>query len=155
MERQEKDNNNHSVKLVLKFFLRTGNKRLVKVRSLLLERSKWHATRLMSITPQLREFQALSALEHLPLMPIILNNRSSEISNSEISALNTQALARLSDKLQIKLKVDYNASQIQAIEMALQSTVSANGHELSLVQGPPGFHFFYFAHSSQNIQLDV
>lgn len=107
---------------------------MVKARSLLLERSKWHATRLMSITPQVREFQALSAVEYFPLLPIILNDGSCKMG----SFSSKQTLSGLSDKLQHRLTADYNERQLQAIDMALRSAVMANGHELSLVQGPPG-----------------
>ncbi|KAI5072739.1 hypothetical protein GOP47_0013117 [Adiantum capillus-veneris] len=138
VERQERDNKKPSVTIILKFYLRSGNKRLAKARTLLLERSKWHATRLMSITPQLREFQALSAVEYLPLLPVILNDGSSKMGPLSIGAAHKQAIQGLPEKLQHRLRADFNASQIHSIQMALRSAVIANGHELSLVQGPPG-----------------
>ncbi|MCO5611008.1 hypothetical protein L7F22_065256 [Adiantum nelumboides] len=138
VERQERDNKSHSVTIILKLYLRSGNKRLAKARTLLLERSKWHATRLMSITPQLREFQALSAVEYLPLLPIILNDGTCKMGPLSTGTAGKQFIQGLPEKLQHRLGTEYNASQIQSIQMALRSAVVANGHELSLVQGPPG-----------------
>ncbi|KAH7295384.1 hypothetical protein KP509_27G044200 [Ceratopteris richardii] len=137
VERQERDNKSRSVIVTLRFYLRSGNKRLAKARTLLLERSKWHVTRLMSITPQIREFQAVSAVARLPLLPLILNDKSCKV--RPLDAESGQQLNHmLPDKLHDQLKAEYNTSQMKSIYMALKSGAIANDHEMSLVQGPPG-----------------
>lgn len=89
----------------------------------------------MSITPQLREFQALSSLREIPLVPIILNPTSHPhgFYNSR-----RENLGRLPQPLQQVLRSSYNGSQLQAISTAIGSFDLKNDFELSLVQGPPG-----------------
>ncbi|XP_028069386.1 uncharacterized protein LOC114271921, partial [Camellia sinensis] len=72
VERREKDIKRRTSMLVIRFYLQNGS-RLNRARKLLIERSKWYVSRIMSITPQLREFQALSSINNIPLLPIILN----------------------------------------------------------------------------------
>lgn len=53
------------------------SRRLGLARKLLVDRSLWHATRLLSLTPNLREFQALTSVRYFPLLPTLLDPRSS------------------------------------------------------------------------------
>lgn len=88
----------------------------------------------MSITPQLREFQALSSLNDIPVLPIILNplNHAAGYSGSK------KFLEKLSHSLQNILISSYNDSQLQAISFAIGSSESKENFEFSLIQGPPG-----------------
>ncbi|KAH9668004.1 p-loop containing nucleoside triphosphate hydrolases superfamily protein [Citrus sinensis] len=135
VERRERDNNRRSSILLIRFYLQNGSVRLNQARRNLLERSKWHATLIMSITPQLREFHALSSLKSIPLLPIILNpvNVSRGYNESR-----EPDLGKLSQLQQI-LKTSFNESQLQAISVAIGLSSSwKKDCELSLIQGPPG-----------------
>lgn len=89
----------------------------------------------MSITPQLREFQALSSIREIPLLPIILNpvNHHSDRYESE-----TQNLSKLPQNLEQIFKSSYNDSQLQAINLATGPFNLKKDFELTLIQGPPG-----------------
>ncbi|KAJ7567512.1 hypothetical protein O6H91_02G151200 [Diphasiastrum complanatum] len=141
VERKEKENKSRSTILVVKLYFATGNTRSMKVKQLLVDHSKWHVTRLMSITPQLREFQALSAIAGFPLLPIILCPKptgENQLSR-KVYTKSTSAFSNLPEPFQRRLKADYNESQLDAIEAAIRIGGSiSNKHELSLVQGPPG-----------------
>ncbi|KAL5978011.1 hypothetical protein ACLOJK_037034 [Asimina triloba] len=106
-----------------------------KVKRLLVERSKWYASRIMSITPQLREFQALSSAKDIPMLPIILN----PIDQSHSYARpNSVELSQLSQPMQDVLKSSFNDCQLQAISAAIGSHYLTKAPVLSLIQGPPG-----------------
>lgn len=93
----------------------------------------------MSITPQLREFQALSSIREIPLLPIILNpvNYHSGQYESE-----TQNLSKLPQNLEQMIKSSYNDSQLQAINLATGPFNLKKDFELTLIQGPPGVWSF-------------
>ncbi|KAH9305772.1 hypothetical protein KI387_010176, partial [Taxus chinensis] len=139
VERRERDTKSRSTILVLRLYLHSGIIRLAKARRLLIERSKWCVTRLMSITPQLREFQALSAAKDLPLLPIILNPQTAAI---KLAHIHSQAqgtdLKILPEPLKECLKEAFNESQLKAISVVLQQNISLENSGLSLIQGPPG-----------------
>lgn len=133
--------------LLIRFYLQNGSIRLNQARRQLLERSKWHASRIMSITPQLREFQALSSIKDIPLLPAILN----PVSDPTISYKPTLDFSKLSQPLQQLLRSSFNDSQLQTLSIAVGSQKIKKDFELSLIQGPPGrlycfcFYFsFYF-----------
>ncbi|XP_074578399.1 uncharacterized protein LOC141834905 isoform X2 [Curcuma longa] len=134
VERREKNDKSHSIVLVIRLYLPNSSSRFNKGRRLLIERSKWFLSRLMSITPQLREFQALSSLNDIPVLPIILNplNHAAGYSGSK------KFLEKLSHSLQNILISSYNDSQLQAISFAIGSSESKENFEFSLIQGPPG-----------------
>lgn len=135
VERRERDNKRRSSILLIRFYLQNGSIRLNQARRNLLERSKWHASLIMSITPQLREFHALSSLKSIPLLPIILNPVNVSLGYNESRELD---LGKLS-QLQRILKTSFNESQLQAISVAIGSSSSLKKDcELSLIQGPPG-----------------
>ncbi|XP_059642145.1 uncharacterized protein LOC132284095 isoform X2 [Cornus florida] len=134
VERREKDNKRRSSILVIRFYLQNGSSRLNRTRKLLIERSKWYVSRVMNITPQLREFQALSAIKDIPLLPNILN----PINHSAGQYESRKDLSKLSQSLQRILKSSYNESQVQAISAAIGPLDSKKDFELSLIQGPPG-----------------
>lgn len=141
VERRERDNNRRSSVLLIRFYLQNGSVRLNQARRNLLERSKWHATLIMSITPQLREFNALSSLKSIPLLPIILNPVNVSRGYNESRELD---LGKLS-QLQRILKTSFNESQLQAISVAIGSSSTLNKDcELSLIQGPPGTSYYKF-----------
>jgi hypothetical protein len=112
-----------------------GSTRLLNAKRLLTDRSKWHITRVMSLTPHLREFQALSAVSNFPLLQTLLCSTFPERDNFGDSR-NLQGLAAA---LQSQLRADYNESQVGAIASAVgKQGVAASEHQLALVQGPPG-----------------
>eukprot|EP00268_Persea_americana_P037562 TRINITY_DN37215_c0_g2_i2.p1 TRINITY_DN37215_c0_g2~~TRINITY_DN37215_c0_g2_i2.p1 ORF type:complete len:1526 (-),score=349.56 TRINITY_DN37215_c0_g2_i2:2418-6917(-) len=135
VERRDKNNKSRSYILVIRFYLESGSLRSNKVKRLLTERSKWYVSRIMSITPQLREFQALSSLKDNPMLPIILNpvdraRTYPEPRNADLSMLSLPQ--------QQVLKSSFNDSQRQAIGVAIGTRDSKKSFELSLIQGPPG-----------------
>lgn len=136
MERCEKDNKKRSSIIVVRLYLQNKGSRLNKARKLLVERSKWCISRLMSITPQLREFQALSSIKEIPLLPVILNPTNHGHSENCINNLN-----KLTRPLHQVLKSEYNESQLEAISSAIGPFDLKKDFELSLIQGPPGVLF--------------
>lgn len=140
MERRESDKNKALI-FVIKFFLSSDNARLNKVKRLLVERSKWFLNRVMSMTPQIREFSALSSLHDIPLLPAILNPISCAASHQKPGKL---YLDRLAHPMRKVLESSYNDSQLQAVSIAIGSTSSKAKFDLSLIQGPPGLSFHDF-----------
>lgn len=134
VERRERDNKRRLSILLIRFYLQNGTSRLNQARRNLLERSKWHASRVMSITPQLREFRALSSIKEIPLLPVILNPVNNSPSSNESLKVDPR---KLSQPLQQILKSSFNDSQLQAISAATEF-VNSKKLELSLIQGPPG-----------------
>uniref|UniRef100_A0ACD5XU29 Uncharacterized protein n=1 Tax=Avena sativa TaxID=4498 RepID=A0ACD5XU29_AVESA len=134
VDRRESDKNKALI-IVIKFFLSNDNPRLNKVKRLLVERSKWFLNRVMSMTPQIREFSALSSLNDIPVLPVILNPVSRTTTNHECGKVYLDKLARPMRKV---LKSSYNDSQLQAVSIAIGSTGSKAKCDLSLIQGPPG-----------------
>ncbi|KAA8541523.1 hypothetical protein F0562_022675 [Nyssa sinensis] len=135
VERRQIDNKRRLSILVIRFYLQNGSSRLNRARKLLIERSKWYVSRVINITPQLREFQALSSIKDIPLLPIILNPITHHLGNYECRK---EDLCKLSQPLQRILKSSYNDSQLQAIGAAVGPLDSNRDFELSLIQGPPG-----------------
>ncbi|XP_040383283.1 uncharacterized protein LOC102709595 [Oryza brachyantha] len=134
VDRRESDKNKALI-LVMKFFLSNENARLNKVKRLLVERSKWFLNRVMSMTPQIREFSALSSLNDIPVLPVILNPVSC---NSIYHGSGKAYLDKLSQPMRKVLKSSYNDSQLQAVSIAIGPTSSKTNFDLSLIQGPPG-----------------
>ncbi|KAL7180670.1 hypothetical protein ACSBR1_043789 [Camellia fascicularis] len=134
VERREKDLKRRTSMLVIRFYLQNGS-RLNRARKLLIERSKWYVSRIMSITPQLREFQALSSINNIPLLPIILNPVSHPFGHYEPKKGD---LSKLPQPLQRVIKSSYNDSQLRAIGTAIGPLDSMKEYEMSLIQGPPG-----------------
>lgn len=126
---------------MIKFFLSSNNARLTKVKRLLVERSKWFLNRVMSMTPQIREFSALSSLNDIPVLPAILNPVSCVESYHKSGKVH---LDRLAHPLRKVLKSSYNESQLQAVSIAIGATSSKTKFDLSLIQGPPGLSFRIF-----------
>lgn len=135
VERHEKDNKRRSNILFIRFYLQNGSVRLNCARKFLAERTKWYLSRIMSITPQIREFQALSSLKQIPMLPIILKPDNVSVKFQKFQEFN---LSKLSQPLQQILKSSYNECQIQAISVAIGPVVSNKDNALSLIQGPPG-----------------
>ncbi|XP_050221011.1 uncharacterized ATP-dependent helicase C29A10.10c isoform X2 [Mercurialis annua] len=135
VERRERDNKRRASILLIRFYFLNGSSRLNQARRQLLERSKWHASRIMSITPQLREFQVLSSIKGIPILSAILKPINDSPGYNESSQL---ALGRLSQPLQQALKASFNDSQLEAIRVAIGLRNSKKDFELSLIQGPPG-----------------
>ncbi|XP_019193568.1 PREDICTED: uncharacterized protein LOC109187727 [Ipomoea nil] len=133
VERCEKDNKKRSSIIVVRLYLQNKASHLNKARKLLVARSKWCISRLMSITPQLREFQALSSIKEIPLLPVILNP-----TNHGHSAICSNNLSKLSRPLHQVFKMEYNESQQEAISSAIGPFDLKKDFELSLIQGPPG-----------------
>jgi senataxin len=137
VDRREFDKNKALI-IVIKFFLSNDNPRLNKVRRVLVERSKWFLNRVMSMTPQIREFSALSSLSDIPVLPVILNPVSRAATNHECGKV---YLDKLTLPMRKVLKSSYNESQLQAVSIAIGSTGSKTKCDLSLIQGPPGLFF--------------
>lgn len=89
----------------------------------------------MSLTPQLREFQALSSIKDIPLLPIILKPDNGSCIHNEYKEAD---LSKLAQPLQRILKSSFNNSQLKAISVAIGLPNSNKQFELSLIQGPPG-----------------
>ncbi|XP_011072782.1 uncharacterized protein LOC105157939 isoform X1 [Sesamum indicum] len=134
VERREKDNKRRLNILAIRLYLQ-GCSRLNRARKFLTERSKWYVGRIMSITPQLREFQALSSIREIPLLPVILNPVNHPCGQYESR---TENLSKLPQPLQQIFKSSYNGSQLRAISLAIGEFNLKKDFELTLVQGPPG-----------------
>ncbi|ONM56013.1 P-loop containing nucleoside triphosphate hydrolase superfamily protein [Zea mays] len=134
VERRESDKNKALI-FVMKFFLSSDNARLNKVKRFLVERSKWFLNRVMSMTPQIREFSALSSLHDIPVLPAILNPVSCAASHHNSGKV---YLDRLALPMRKALESSYNDSQLQALSIAIGPTSSKANFDLSLIQGPPG-----------------
>lgn len=92
----------------------------------------------MSITPQLREFQALSSIKHVPILKIILDPTNNSRGMNEVKPSH---LGKLSRPLRQMLEATFNDSQLQAISASISSLDSCKDCRLSLIQGPPGISF--------------
>lgn len=101
----------------------------------------------MSLTPQLREFQALSAVGNLPLLPTILCTEEARENDSTGGSAfgklqggcHPSGLQCLPAALQSRLRLDFNESQVSAIAAVIGKRGRASlEHQLALVQGPPG-----------------
>lgn len=152
VERREKNNKSRSNILVIRFYFENGSLRSNKVKRLLTERSKWYVSRIMSITPQLREFQALSSLKDNPMLPIILNpvdraRAYSEPRNADLSILSLP--------LQQVLKSSFNDSQLQAVAVSIGTHDRKKAFELSLIQGPPGLTLIFIPISTRGRKFSV
>lgn len=132
VEKREKDCKRRSSILLIRLYLQ-NRPHLMRARKFLVERSKWCISRLMTITSQLREFQALSAIRGIPLLPVILSPTSCDHRKHQGESFN-----KLSRPLQQVLKSAYNDSQVQAISAAIGPFDPKKDFQLSLVQGPPG-----------------
>lgn len=89
----------------------------------------------MSITPQIREFHALSSIKDIPLLPLILNPINDSVCRNECKEVD---LNNLSHSLQQTLRSSFNVCQLQAISVAIGRAKAKKPVELSLIQGPPG-----------------
>ncbi|XP_027925955.1 helicase SEN1 isoform X3 [Vigna unguiculata] len=135
VERREKDNKRGSSIILIKFYFQNGSLRLNQARRNLTERSKWHVCRIMSITPQMREFHALSSIKDIPLLPIILNPVNNSFCFNECKEVD---LNNLCQSLQQTLRSTFNDSQLQAISVAIGRAKAKKTIQLCLIQGPPG-----------------
>ncbi|KAK7325346.1 hypothetical protein VNO77_29508 [Canavalia gladiata] len=135
VERREKDNKRNLSIILIRFYFQNGSSRLNQARRNLTERSKWHACRIMSITPQIREFHALSSVKEIPLLPLILNPVRDSVCLNECKEVD---LNNLCQPLQQGLRSSFNVSQLQAISVAIGRAKADKTVELSLIQGPPG-----------------
>jgi hypothetical protein len=140
VERRENDKNKALI-FVIKFFLSNDNARLNKVKRLLVERSKWFLNRVMSMTPQVREFSVLSSLNDIPVLPAILNPVSCTASCHESGKM---CLDKLAHPMREILKSSYNDSQLHAVSVAIGPTKSQTKFDLPLILGPPGMPFHVF-----------
>lgn len=135
VEKCEKDSKRRSSILLIRLYLQ-NKPHLIRARKFLVARSKWFISRLMTITSQLREFQALSAIRGNPLLPVILNPTSYNHCKHY-----GESFDKLSRPLQQVLKLAYNDSQLQAISAAIGPFDPKKDFQLSLIQGPPGVSF--------------
>ncbi|CAK8535549.1 unnamed protein product [Lathyrus sativus] len=135
VERREKDNKRSLSIIIIRFYFQNGSSRLNQARRNLTERSKWHGCRIMSITPQIREFHALSSVKHIPLLPLILNPVKDSFYHDEFKEVD---LNKLCQSLQQTLRSSFNVTQLQAISVSIGRSKAKKTVELSLIQGPPG-----------------
>lgn len=135
VEKREKDCKKRSSILLIRLYLQ-NRPHLMRARKFLVARSKWCISRLMTMTSQLREFQALSAIRGIPLLPVILNPTSYDHCKHY-----GESFKKLSRPLQQVLKSAYNDSQLQAISAAIGPFDPKKDFQLSLIQGPPGVSF--------------
>lgn len=142
VESRERESKSRATILLMKIYINMSDPRLTKAKRLLVDRSKWHLTKVMNMSPQLRECQALSSVPCLPLLPILLTPDTSipaqEAKSTEHSKPSLD-LRGLPEALQEKITAEYNESQIRAIAFAIGGKETmTNTHQLTLVQGPPG-----------------
>uniref|UniRef100_A0A7S3VNR9 AAA+ ATPase domain-containing protein n=1 Tax=Dunaliella tertiolecta TaxID=3047 RepID=A0A7S3VNR9_DUNTE len=108
-----------------------------KLHQTLLPGTTWHATVIHSLTPNMREFQALCNFHLLPegMRAFLLNPKASraETSSTLSSSLASSALQRGSPQLSRILQARFNRSQQVAVASALDAR-----RPFVLVQGPPG-----------------
>ncbi|XP_026404868.1 uncharacterized protein LOC113299953 [Papaver somniferum] len=135
VDRREKDHKRRSIILVIRLYLQNGSTRFNKAKRLLVDRSKWYLARIMSLTSQLREFQALSSLNDIPVLPVILKPT---VHSNDFNKSRKIELGKLPEPLARVLKSSFNDSQLQAISDAIGNNVTSRDFELSLIQGPPG-----------------
>ncbi|XP_019057963.1 PREDICTED: uncharacterized protein LOC104812332 isoform X2 [Tarenaya hassleriana] len=132
---REWDDKRRSSILHVRFYLQNATPRLNQARRNLLERSKWHASRILNITPQIREFQALSSIKDIPVLPVILDPKTDSVHQNEIKR---SSLHKLPHALEQILKSSFNKSQLQAIDTVIGSSALMKEFDISLIQGPPG-----------------
>lgn len=136
VDRKEREFRGSATTILLKLCMPQGNSRLQSARKYLVSRSKWHMTRVMSLSSQIREFQALSAVGNFPLLQTILCSSKHSLGNKNVKV---DDLKGLTSDLCDRFRVDYNESQVSAIAAAVgQQDLAAANHQLALVQGPPG-----------------
>lgn len=135
VERREKDNKRGSSIILIRFYFQNGSSRLNQARRNLTERSKWNACRIMNITPQIREFHALSSIKDIPLLSLILNPVNNSFCVNECKDVD---LNNLCQSLQQTLRSSFNVTQLQAISVAIGRGKVKKTVELCLIQGPPG-----------------
>lgn len=140
VESRDRESKSRATVLLVKLYVpAAGDARLSKAKRLLVDRSKWYMTRIMNITPQIREWQALSSLSSLPLLPVILSPVPAFQMKGAEGVSPAARLRCLAEPLQSKLRGDYNESQLRAIASAIGGKETmTNDHQLTLVQGPPG-----------------
>ncbi|XP_010462744.1 PREDICTED: uncharacterized protein LOC104743346 [Camelina sativa] len=135
VEGREWDDKKRSSILNVRLYLQNASSRLNLARRNLLERSQWHASRILNITSQVREFQALSSIKDIPVLPLILSPMSDANYDSEVKRSDLRSLPH---SLQQILKSSFNESQLQAISVAIGSSNLMKAFDISLIQGPPG-----------------
>ncbi|XP_018459760.2 helicase SEN1 isoform X1 [Raphanus sativus] len=135
VEGREWDERKRSSILNVRLYLQNASSRLNQARRNLLERSQWHACRILNITSQIREFQALSSIKDIPVLPVILSPLSDSNYDSEIKRSDLRSLPH---SLQQILKSSFNESQLQAIGVSIRSSNLTKEFDISLIQGPPG-----------------
>ncbi|EFH69180.1 hypothetical protein ARALYDRAFT_312653 [Arabidopsis lyrata subsp. lyrata] len=135
VEGREWDDKKRSSILNVRLYLQNASSRLNQARRNLLERSQWHASRILNITSQIREFQALSSIKDIPILPLILSPKSDSNYDSEVKRSDLRSLPH---SLQQILKSSFNESQLQAISVAIGSSNLMKAFDISLIQGPPG-----------------
>jgi hypothetical protein len=135
VDRREKGDRNQTTILVIRFLISNEIARFGRVRKFLTARSKWFLNKVFNLTPQMREFQALSSLNDIPILPIILNPLNFPASSA---GPHKASLDRLGEPIKRLLTTSYNDSQLQAIGVAIGVPRAGKDFELSLIQGPPG-----------------
>ncbi|GBG87750.1 hypothetical protein CBR_g45904 [Chara braunii] len=136
VEKRDRDSKMRGVILHLRFYLPASNERLVKARSSLRDNSKWETTKLLSLISNIREFQALSSIENLPFLDVILR----PCPEHGQTVARELCLGALPQPLRERLEREYNESQLSAIAASIGPKPGATeqGHHLALIQGPPG-----------------
>lgn len=135
VERCERGNKRSLTILLIRFYFQNSSSRLNQARRALTERSKWHTCRIISIVSQIREFNALSSVKGIPLLPLILNPQSDSYIHNKSKEVD---LSKLPQPLQKIFMSSFNASQLRAISVTTRTAKEKRKVELSLIQGPPG-----------------
>lgn len=145
MDRREKGDRDQPMILVIRFLISNEISRFIRVRKFLTERSKWFLNKVFNLTPQMREFQALSSLHDIPILPIILNPLNVNVPHARVARpaqLHEAPLSRLDEPVRNFLTSSYNHSQLQAIDVATRKPIDGKDFELTLIQGPPGLFLY-------------
>ena len=119
--------------LIVKVVLIQGDPRSLALGNCLTKNSEWHVTRICNLATINREYQALLSIDTLKLTDLLIH--PGKINNLEsfiIPGLNSSEYFFIPRKLENKMKVFFNNSQLDA----LKSSIKKKG--LTLIQGPPG-----------------
>jgi senataxin len=128
----------HSLGVVEKFLMTgnilvtrivlTQNERSIAFSSHISKNSEWHVTRICNLATIAREYQALTSVDSLKLSELLMH--PGDIVG--ISQHNTNDFFFMPNKLENKLRLFFDKSQIEA----LKNSIKKRG--LTLIQGPPG-----------------
>eukprot|EP00898_Chlorokybus_atmophyticus_P002657 jgi/Chlat1/3392/Chrsp23S03726 len=138
-----------------------GSQRAMELKAALLDKSTWKIHRVLSLTPQLREFQALSGVAAIPIVDALLHPKHGQIrltreaQKDHLSSIpvlqdilhtkkpSLDCLTGLPPALRTLMEEQFTFDQQTAVNAALDACNNASAEQadkpgIALVQGPPG-----------------